>query len=75
MFKILQDVDSSIILTRVLGKENYEVIIKPSNISPTITKLTQYFDRLFPKTKVRNLNPSIRLAFNSDREKITQNTE
>ena len=33
-----------------------------------ITKLTQYFDRFFPNTKLGNLNPSIILAFNIDWE-------
>ena len=73
MLKILQDADSSVILNWVKGKDNYEVILKPSNISPTITKLTQYFDRLFPNNKVGNLNPSIRIAFNNDQDKIPGN--
>ena len=73
MFNILQDADSSIILTQVLGKENYEAILIPSNIPTTITKLTQYFDRLFPNNKVGNLNLSIRLACNSDWDTFTEN--
>ena len=73
MLKILQDAESSVILTRVKVGMNSEAILKPSNITPTITILRQYFDRLFPNTKVGNLNPSIRIAFNNDQEKIPGN--
>ena len=59
MLKILQDVDKYFIITQVKGEDKSEAILQPSDISSMITKIWQYFDRLFPNTKVRNLNPGI----------------
>ena len=50
MLNILKDAESQVILTLVKGEYNCEVILKLSDIPPTITKLRQYFDCLFPNT-------------------------
>ena len=75
MLNIPQDADTYVLLAYVKGKENSETTLKPSDIPPTITKLRQYFDPVFPNSAGRNLNPGIRLAFNGNQTMITKNME
>ena len=64
---IFQDSDKLVIVWVVSEEDNYEAILNPANISYTITKLIWYFSHLFPNSKGGNLNPGIRIEFNSDR--------
>ena len=64
---IFQDSDKLVIVRVVNEEDNYEAILNPANISYTITKLIWYFSHLFPNSKGGNLNPGIRIEFNSDR--------
>ena len=53
-------------------RDNDEAILSPDKIPNTITKQRRYFERLFPNGKGGNLNPGIRIAFDSDRETLQE---
>ena len=54
------------------GEDNLEAILKPVNIPNTTTKLRWSFDRLFPNANYVNLNPVIRISFNSEQEYLQE---
>ena len=67
--------DKLYMLTQVTVQDNSYSTLQPSDIPPTIPKIRQYFDQIFPKGKGGNLTPGIRLEFYGYRSTIIKNAE
>ena len=68
--QIIQAEDKSVIISVVKGENNVEAILKPNQVPYTITKLRQYFERLFQNMNGGNMNHWIMIAFDSNRESL-----